>query len=100
MGPLRIDLSPLENLRVAAVQKALDEVLASELARGRSICTCEVCVLDMGAIALNSLPPQYVTDPWLKFSETPAVAKAEYEKVKVAVRQAIEAVVERPHHDR
>jgi competence protein ComFB len=100
MGSLGVDLSALENLRVAAVQQALDEVLSEEIARGRSICTCQLCLLDMGAIALNSLPPQYVTDPWLKFAQSPDVTRAEHEKVRTAVRQAIETVGERPHHDR
>lgn len=60
-----------------------------------SFCSCERCLDDVAAIALNYLPPHYyvekddgreVGSPWVM--------------VQTAVNQAIETVKERPHHDR
>lgn len=101
MGRFRIDLAEaLTNLRIATVERTIDTVLEEELARGRRLCTCNVCLVDIGAVALNALPAQYVTDPWLKFPGGPDQERAEHQRVLEAVRKAVDTIASRPHHDR
>jgi len=41
------------------METCVDDQMSSVL-RGVNCCTCENCLLDIKAIALNSLPPKYV----------------------------------------
>jgi competence protein ComFB len=38
----------------------IDHLLGSVLSNYSDICKCEICLLDIKAIALNNLPPRYV----------------------------------------
>lgn len=63
------------------------------------ICKCQDCVLDMSALALNSLKPHYrVSLIGTVYAQT--ILEGEYaEEVKVAVSSAIAKIANNPSHD-
>jgi competence protein ComFB len=96
------DLRPLVNLSQDFVFDAIDAVLPART----DICTCQACMLDVAAIALNDVPPWYCVG---KFSSLPKgvpwqrhyVSEREKdmaERAKAAVEAAIETVKKHPHH--
>ncbi|MHB8916439.1 MAG: late competence development ComFB family protein [Desulfocucumaceae bacterium] len=64
----------------------------------RDICKCERCRLDIAAIALNKLPPNYVV------TTEGEVVRAISPQLKIDVQRelenAISLVAKRPHHER
>jgi len=64
----------------------------------RDICKCERCRLDIAAIALNNLPPNYVV------TTEGEVVRAISPQLKIDVQRelenAIALVAKRPHHER
>ncbi|WBW96564.1 late competence development ComFB family protein [Oceanirhabdus sp. W0125-5] len=66
-----------------------------------NICKCDKCILDVKAIALNSMPPKYiVTNKGELFTKL----NAEFNNQQIidttrAITQAIELVREKPQHD-
>lgn len=64
-----------------------------------NICKCEECVLDMAAFALNHVPPTYRAS-LMGSLYAKAITESEYaDKVKEAVRKAIEVVSKNPMHE-
>ena len=63
------------------------------------ICKCQDCVLDMAALALNSLKPHYrVSLIGTVYAHT--IDEGEYaDEVKMVVRSAISKISENPSHD-
>lgn len=82
---------------VNATEITLFEQLGKIL-RQRDICGCARCRLDIAAIALNNLPPNYVV------STAGEVIRAVSPQLKIDVQkeleQAIAKVSARPHHER
>ena len=87
----------LENLQEDHVLKVLRRQL-EEGGKKLKVCRCNKCFVDMVALALNSVPPQYVADRFNKFGETPADERRIQDQVEGAVRLAINRVAGRPHH--
>lgn len=81
----------LINVAEIVVFDILDRLLAN-----RDVCRCERCRLDIAAIALNNIPPNYVV------STEGKVRRSINRQLKVdagrQVEEAIEKVRERPHH--
>jgi competence protein ComFB len=88
----------LENLQEEEVLTVLRRLAEEESTRRPDLCTCDRCLVDMAAVALNSLPPRYVADRFNKFPETADELARRGELVDRAVRMAINAVSRRPHH--
>ena len=61
--------------------------------RYRNICSCNRCLNDIAAIALNYLPPHYYAD----FSSTKELGSP-WVMVETAVVEAIDRVSENPSH--
>ena len=79
------------------------EVIVSEkvndLLSGSDCCTCNDCVLDIMAIALNELPSMYVvSDKGKLFSQVKYSKNQEDITVVTAVTRAIKVVQDRPKH--
>ena len=82
-----------ERLVVDELERQLDD---AEL---RSICTCEDCVLDMAALALNTIKPLYRVS-LLGTLYAHAADGTEYAAlVRRAVESAVEKVGKNPSHD-
>lgn len=64
----------------------------------RNICRCERCRLDIAAIALNNLPPNYVV------TTEGEVVKAISPQLKIDVQRQLEVAIEKvasnPHHQK
>jgi hypothetical protein len=98
---LDLELGNLENLQVNLVRQALEEILAEpQLRLTEKLCTCRFCLVDVVAVALNSLPPRYVADRYYKFPDSPEGEGRSYHTARRAVEMAIRRVTRRPHHDR
>ncbi len=96
-----LDLGNLENLQVDLVVQALEAALGG--AGGpipSDLCTCRLCLVDVVALALNSLPPRYVADKYYKFPEAQEGLEKARKTAERAVRMALRRVARRPHHDR
>jgi competence protein ComFB len=64
------------------------------------VCTCNDCVVDMAASALNLVKPLYHFSILGTLYTSQAMTDAEYgESVRNAVRQAIEKVSRNPSHE-
>lgn len=81
------------------IEKVVREVLDEMLSRKNDICKCEKCRLDMMAIALNNLPPQYyVSDKGEVFSKLMSTYADMRTKVLTEVTKAIMQVEKQPFH--
>lgn len=65
-----------------------------------NMCTCEKCILDIAAIALNDLPPKYiVTEKGELFSKINALKQQFEVDVIAAITKAAVLVKRRPRHE-
>jgi competence protein ComFB len=65
-----------------------------------NMCSCEKCLLDIAAIALNDLPPKYiVTEKGELFSKINALRQQFEVDVISAITKAAVLVKRRPMHD-
>lgn len=98
-----MELRPMYDFSILvneAERMVLDE-LGRQLddAASRGICTCEDCVLDMAALALNSIKPLYRVS-LLGTMYAQAADGTEYaDQVRAAVASAIDKVRKNPSHD-
>ena len=98
--PDEYDTSRLVNIAETEVFAAIDRFLAGN----PDICRCQVCMLDLAALALNRIPPAYRTTPYAP--NPPGVLgviwEEEVSKLKGladrAVADAAQQVRSRPHH--
>ena len=65
---------------------------------GRLPCACRDCLLDIAALALNSLGAHYTVSLHQDLYVTPEQEQARQQNVKEAVDAACQRVSERPHH--
>lgn len=89
------DFDLLEN---TAVDLVLDE-LQRQLADNPSICTCQECVLDMAALALNNVKPYYRVSLLGKLYAETAHNTKYGKEVHDAVAGAIKKIAKNPSHE-
>jgi len=87
----------LENLQEDLVIDSMQEILEYEEFNGK-ICTCDICLVDIAAIALNALPPRYVANRYNKFPLTLEEENMTLHMVSEIVLDAIRKVGMAPHH--
>lgn len=94
------DTSRLVNASEVEVFAAIDRFLAG----GPDICRCQVCMLDLAALAINAMPAAYRVTTYTRnppgalsviWDEQVANLEALADK---AVAQAAETIGKRPHH--
>jgi competence protein ComFB len=91
----KYDLDSLVNEAERLVLSELETQLAAE----KDACTCQECVLDMAALALNNVKPAYrVSLLGSVFARTTGQADQARE-IHRAVHQAIQKVKANPSHD-
>jgi len=84
----------LRNYTEEVVEEILKEVLPMQ-----DVCTCERCLLDIKAIALNQLPPKYVvTEKGEVITRLNFTKVADRTEVLTEVLKAIEKVRKNPSH--
>jgi competence protein ComFB len=80
-------------------EKVVREVLIEIVDRRADVCKCERCKLDIMAMALNNLPPQYyVSEKGEVFSKLLATYMETRTKVITEVTKAVMHVEKTPHH--
>ena len=73
--------------------------LETQIARTPGLCTCQDCVLDMAAFALNKVKPSYRVS-LMGSVYARAGARADYAReITQAVKEAVEKVRANPSHD-
>jgi competence protein ComFB len=86
----------LVNLMEREVKSTINKILKNK--RG-SICDCEKCKLDIAAIALNNLKPQYVvTDKGQLYGKLNTLDYQFDVDLTKEITKAIEIVSKNPHH--
>lgn len=94
------DTSRLVNVSEIEVFEAIDRFLSRE----PDICRCQVCMLDLAALALNRMPPTYRTTPYSPNPPGALNVSWDEERARLseaadrAVAEAAEIVRRRPHH--
>lgn len=86
----------LKNYTETVVKEVLEELLS----KNDTICSCEKCKLDVQAIALNHLPPQYyVSEKGEVYSKLLATYIDTRIKVVTELSKALMKVENQPLHD-
>jgi competence protein ComFB len=86
-------LGEIFNFNEQAVLETMREIYESD----PSLCKCSLCIEDIFALALNSLPPRYIQAT----SMTEYEASPDYignDEVREKVATAVEKVSKRPNH--
>jgi competence protein ComFB len=93
-GGMDFSMRVLRNYNEEWVKKYLDRHISSY-----DVCNCDECRLDIMAIALNKLPPQYVvTDEGAIFASLSEMSHQRMVDLATVVTEAVMAVNSRPHH--
>lgn len=80
---------------------AVDHVLPNILRAFPDICKCEKCLMDIKAIALNKLEPQYiVTDKGNLYAQVNEMSLQYEANIMKAVLDGISIVSSNPMHDK
>ncbi|MBN2532958.1 MAG: late competence development ComFB family protein [Spirochaetales bacterium] len=87
-----------ENLENAAEKLVFDE-LEKQLKENPPACTCQECILDIAALALNHVKPYYRVSLLGKLYANSAHMTTYGEEVKKAVQDAIGKISGNPSHD-
>lgn len=86
------------------VRNYMEEIvynLMKEVLEDINVCTCDKCLLDIAAIALNDLPPKYVVTEKGKLYSKLNILRQQFEvDVIAAITKAAVIVKRRPRHDR
>ncbi len=91
----RYDFDSLVN----EAERLILEELEAQMGRTPGLCTCQDCVLDMAALALNKVRPSYRVS-LLGNMDASNPGKAEYAReISRAVQEAIRKVKANPSHD-
>ncbi len=81
------------------METAIDHILPTFLKAFPDVCQCDVCLLDIKAIALNKLKPRYVVtdkgETWVKIDEMDVQQEADLLKALV---DGIAIVKRSPRH--
>lgn len=87
---------------VNTMEQIVDNAVKALANAESDCCTCERCIEDMKCLALNSLPPRYVSttkgELFSKLSQY-MLQQASVD-VNIACLNAINFVKSRPHHDK
>ena len=83
-------------------EEIINQLISKILSQYNNICKCEKCILDVKAIALNSMTPKYVVT---KKGELFTKLNAEFNNQEIidttrAITQAIELVRCNPQHNK
>jgi competence protein ComFB len=84
---------------VNEAERLVVEEMARQLPRHKGLCTCEECVLDIAAFALNQVRPRYraslLGSIYARQGDAPAFAR----EIQKAVADAIQRIKANPAHD-
>ena len=91
----------IQHHNVFNVAELIANEKVSDIMVRMEMCTCEKCVCDVLAIALNSLPPKYVTsDAGKQYIQLDAYKRQFETDVAFALMKACQTVKASPGHDK
>ena len=93
-GKLTYQGTNLEKIRNKNEKRVIN-AMTSVLPEIKNFCGCGLCVADVYAATLNSLPAHYIQFGGMALRATPE----KEEDVQAAVRQAVELISDNPNHD-
>jgi competence protein ComFB len=94
------DVYDFDLLKNEAEQLVLHELEKQLEREGEELCRCNECVVDMAAIALNTVKPLYRFSLLGTLYAAQAMNEQSYaDSVQQAVAQAVEKVRQNPSHD-
>jgi competence protein ComFB len=89
---------------MAQIKNYMEEIVFAqmkEILQDINMCTCEKCLLDIAAIALNDLPPKYVvTEKGELFSKINTLEQQFDVDVVAAITKAAVLVKRNPRHSK
>jgi len=85
------NLGRIRNKNEKRVLKAMESVLPTV----EGFCNCDLCVADVYAATLNSIPAHYIQYGGIALRATPETQ----EEVETAVRQAAQIIIDKPNHE-
>jgi competence protein ComFB len=91
----RYDFDSLVN----EAERLVIEEMNRQLPRDKGLCTCEECVLDIAAYALNQVRPRYRSSLLGRIYARQSDASAYAREIEKAVGEAIRRVKANPAHD-
>ena len=88
---------------MAQIKNYMEEIVfgqMKEVLNDINVCTCDKCILDIAAIALNDLPPKYiVTEKGELYSKINTLSQQFEVDVVAAITKAAVLVKRKPRHD-
>jgi competence protein ComFB len=91
----RYDFDSLVN----EAERLVIEEMARQLPKNKGLCTCEECVLDIAAFALNQVRPRYRASLLGSIYARQGDASAFAKEIQNAVAEAIRRIKANPAHD-
>ena len=92
------DRYPLENIRNQAAERVYSRV-EQLIEKQHDFCTCDTCVLDLGAFVLNRVNPRYTTSLLGDLHPDNEKIKKLDVEIDLALRSGLERLREHPHHE-
>lgn len=88
-------------MAIINIMEKMVDIRFADHSKAMNFCTCERCAEDVKCIALNKLPPKYVTSNKgeLFFRTEQQMVRQNMMDIDIAVINAIESVKKRPRHD-
>lgn len=74
------------------------EVLNEKLEGKTDFCTCNQCLIDIVAVTLNDLQPNYETTYIGNFHQNEQTVEEKKSQINILMEKAIQKVKNRPHH--
>lgn len=84
---------------VNEAERLVLEEMARQLPRHAHLCTCQECVLDIAAFALNQVKPRYRASLLGSIYAHSLDAQAHAKEIQKAVSEAIKKIKANPAHD-
>jgi len=92
----RYDLQKLGN----RTEELVFDAIARLIEGGADVCTCEECVLDLAAWALNHVTPRYYTSLLAPLNPRPDAERRMHVGIELAIASGLERLRRHPHHTR
>ena len=88
-----------EKIAIRNLNEDFVELYVDECMEKRGMCTCEICTADVRAIALNQLPPHYVStdvgDAMVRHVAQTTQGQAD---ILAAIMEGVKVVEDNPRH--
>ena len=74
------------------------EAIGKQIDAGADMCTCEECVLDLAAWALNHVTPRYYTSLLAPLTPRPDIERTMQVEIELAIASGLKKLKRHPHH--